>query len=419
MKYKVGTWVKSYGRTYVGIIISVDRKNINPYTIQWCMDYSISSSVNTSHPKSYISHLTIEDKRKLATKNKLCDFKVGQKFEVCSIHKLKGTVGTIKRIAPFGDTKYVETDLSWSGYSSPWHINYLFIHKINLKESTTLVDSSADLKRDSLERKDTNMTVSSKATKTARFGKKTASKKVAKKFGKKTSKKKEGYVVRALMKNGAAKKAGIVAGDVITSVAGRSIRANGALGRVLKGYKKGAKVSVTVIRLDGRNVFLRNVVLGANASGRASLGVISGKKKASAYNTKQVDGIKEIVKDTKALTKKVLAEVPENEFMKRAREEMEGVGALMADMKGRDALLKARNLKRTLHAELRGGLADNTTLVNDYLNRLKNSSEVKPEDEKKTKRTLSLKGRVFFGLLSLAAIGSGAAWLTSFYGLLG
>ena len=281
-----------------------------------------------------------------------------------------------------------------------------------------VVDSSADLKRDSLERKDTNVTnVSSKATKTARFGKKKASKKVAKKFGKKTSKKKEGYVVRALMKNGAAKKAGILAGDVITSVAGTPIKASGALGKALRGFKKGASVSVTVTRLDGRSIFLRKVVLGANANGRASLGVISGKKKASAYNTKVVNGMKAIAKDTEALTKKVLAEVPENEFMKRAREEMKGVGALMADMKGRDALLKARDLKRKLHGELRSGMADNTALVNDYLNRLNNASVAKPE-EKKTRRTLSLKGKIVFGLLSLAAIGSGAAWLTSFYGLL-
>jgi len=286
-------------------------------------------------------------------------------------------------------------------------------HACSVLYKSATVAETADLKS-SLERKVVNVKpVKSKAIpKTRRFSKKKVAKKVAKKTRSKKSKTKEGYVVRALMKNGAAKKAGVLCGDVITNVAGKPIKASGALGKVLRTFKKGAKVSVTVKRLDGRTIFLKRVVLGSNSAGRASLGVISGKKKASSYNTKVVTEIKKIAKDTTALTKEVLSSVPENEFMKRAREEMEGVGALMADMKGRDALLKARDLKRKLHGELRGGLSDNTKLVNDYLNRLKNESEVKPDE--KPKKRLSTKGKIVFGFLSLSAFAASAAAVAHF-----
>ena len=76
---------------------------------------------------------------------------------------------------------------------------------------------------------------------------------VKKKATKKT--KRTGYTVRALLRGGSAEKAGICIGDTITKVDGRSVAARGSLGKVLRTFKKGTKVSISLTRLDGRSVF--------------------------------------------------------------------------------------------------------------------------------------------------------------------
>ena len=240
--------------------------------------------------------------------------------------------------------------------------------------------------------------------------KKVAKKKVAKKRSRrKSSKKTSGYVVRALIKNSTAATAGICVGDTITNVAGKTIAKRGSLGIALRGFKKGAKVSITVTKPDGRVVHLNRVTLKANKAGRASLGVISGKKKAAAYNVKLNKVKIKLAKSTKKVVSDVLE--PTNEFEKRAAEEMKAVAALMADMKGRDALLHAKSLRRELNSELKKGTFRNADEVNTYLDRLRDEAEDAPEI--KPKKKLSKLGKFVFALAGigvLAGIGSAIAY---------
>ena len=61
----------------------------------------------------------------------------------------------------------------------------------------------------------------------------------------------------------------------------------------------------------------------------------------------------------------------ESPLMARAKDEMADAVSLMADMKAREALLKARNLKRDLKTELRKSTAKSGDIVKDYLDSLR------------------------------------------------
>ncbi len=240
---------------------------------------------------------------------------------------------------------------------------------------------------------------------------------------KKSSKKNKraGYTVRALIRGGAAEKAGISPGDVITKINGRSTAARYSLGKILSGYKRGAKVSVTVAKLDGRTVFIRDVVLGGKKGGRGTLGIISGKKNAGNYNVKRETSNKKVAKVAKKLVEKSLDfDKDENPFMSRAKAETADVMALMADMKGRDALMAARNLKRKLKTELREGMVKSGTLVDDYLKSLHSNTKSDADEldkliNKTKKRSLSRFGKITFTVLGASSLATASYFI---YGLI-
>jgi hypothetical protein len=318
-----------------------------------------------------------------AKKNKLSDFKVGQTVSAVFINDT--TKRKVDKILV--QLVYLDDGSSWMSPSS------LYIHKDvpnkeNQLQLASLVNSMEEVKKEiSLERlKEVDKMLSSKA-KTRKFSNKSS---------------RSGYVVRALIKDGAASKAGICIGDTISLVDGRSVVNSAALGNILKTYRDGAKVGISVKKPDGRMVFIKNVVLKSDKSKtRATLGVISSSKSAAKYNEKIENLAK--VKAVKAseVVKSAIADVSENEFMARARIEMEGVAALMADMKGRDALMKTNNLRENLKKELRKGMDENAQLVNNYLECLRNAGEDKPA---KVSRTLSTKGKVVFSMIGLSTV---------------
>lgn len=402
-KFKVGDPVRLKTKSatdWVGCVIERVNKaaRIGNYKVRWNKT-SPGKCGDTWHSVSGLVKLTVDEMREIAKNNKLSDFKPGQRVTVVFNSRSVGSQQTVKLV-----TNNIKTNIeSISGWNSPAS---LYIHENTSVTVTDTAEENVSLKR----KKEKKM---NKVTpKTSRFGKKKAAKKVAKKATKQT----DGYVVRALIANGAASKSSIQVGDTIVNVDGHKVNRRRALGGILKRFKKGAVVSVTVKKPDGREVYLRKVKLGSRKDGRATLGVISGKKAAAAYNLKNESKAKTMAKSVKAIAEKAVAEVPENEFMARARIEMEGAAALMADMKGRDALLKARNLRAELKTELRKGMKKNTNLVNNYLERLRGEST---SDVAETEGyTLSTKGKVVFGLIGLVGALSGVAFAINFFGLL-
>jgi hypothetical protein len=404
---------------WCGLIVKVDKDKSKPYKVVW-----ENGSNHTWYAPSQIklANLSLKEMKEMAKKNTIDDFRVRQIVTVIAGGSQDGSVTRITGISKIGGTIHTECNAPGCYWRGP---EKLFIHKNtevlaeDIKTSASLADTAVLKKEISLERKDDKVISFTKKSRKKTAKKKVAKKKISKKktSSKTKTKRHGGYVVRALMRNGAAKKAGINVGDTITSVDGKRIEYRGALGSVLKNFKKGAKVSVTVVKPDGRKDFLRSVTLGGRKDGRATLGVIAGKKNASAYNAKVEKKAKSTASAALAFVNEAVADVPENEFMARARIEMEGAAALMADMKGRDALLKARNLKRDLKGELRKGMHKNTELVNTYLERLRNDATIE-EAPKKSKRTLSRKGKFVLGFLSLAALTGSGLWITSLLGLI-
>jgi len=289
------------------------------------------------------------------------------------------------------------------GSITPGEKNLIKRYRSNTLIGHMTTDSAPSKNGISSERKKKEMK-KTKIPATRRYSKKKVAKKVSKKTTTKT-KSVDGYVVRALIANGAAAKSGVCVGDTLRYVNGYRVNKRGALGKALR-IKKLANISFK--KPDGRVVFLSRVKLGKGNS----LGVISGKKKASAYNTKVEDRAKQRAKSALAVVTKAVADVPENEFMARARIEMEGAAALMADMKGRDALLKARNLRRDLKSKLRNGMDKNTKLVNGYLERLRDEANPVTLEPKKS---LSFKGKVLFGFLGLSAVAATAAGIAQLF----
>ena len=409
-KFKVGDKVKlTTAPKWTGKV--VNRKNLKykthqNYEVKWDGNGPTKNYAKTTYYYSAgtLSKMTDAEILAAKAKPKKNKFKVGDYVELKGSPKWAGKI--IQRVNK--KIRNFNYKITWTKAPHNASTGTYFWYapeelcKITKKAATFVAPAVVKKKEISPERKKEKMSkakVKSKAW---------TKKKVASKAKFKSTK---GYVVRALIANGAADKAGIKVGDTIVNVDGRRINYKGALGGTLKKFKKGAKVSVTVKKPDGREVYIRKVALGGRKDSRATLGVVSGKRSAAKYNRKVETKVKKIANETKAITKDVLADAPENEFMKRARIEMEGVGALMADMKGRDALLHARNLKRKLHKELRTGMSDNTKLVNDYLTGLTEAGKEKVE---KPGRTLSVKGKVVFGLLGLGAAAATAASILHF-----
>lgn len=217
-----------------------------------------------------------------------------------------------------------------------------------------------------------------------------------------------GYPVRAVTKNGAAKRAGIREGDVIFKIDNRTINAPVDLNSSLRWKRPGTTVRVRVTRprSDGNGTFTKNfdVVLGSRKrKGKAvgSLGVIHNQAKADAYKSRLVVRKKAPKKKTtekkslgwvghaknlvsrnaspdeasaKDLTEDLTAHTEnaaESELMKRAQEEMSSALELMEDMKGADVLMDARRLREALRRENLKGMERGSLIVQKHLNAMR------------------------------------------------
>jgi hypothetical protein len=230
-------------------------------------------------------------------------------------------------------------------------------------------------------------------------------------------------------------------------VGGQRLLNKNALNVKLRPYKKGDVVTLGVSRY-GTPLTLR-MTIRVNKKGEPYAGVIKDTAKADAYRaklaqkaieteakrgrivsffskskvktpepilpTKEEDVYENLVKDAsremvKSPVEDADVEFLENDFTRRAKEEMDGVRALMADMKGRDAYMEARNLKEELLKKLRMDTHENGLMVADYLDRLsKSSSPEIPDVSARGKRTLSALGKFVVAIGAFAAL-SGIAY---------
>lgn len=111
-------------------------------------------------------------------------------------------------------------------------------------------------------------------------------------------------------------------------------------------------------------------------------------------------------KNDEAKTALALAEQKaeeDNHFLKQAKSEMEGVQALLADMKGADALLQAKALRAKLRSKNLNRMEQTAADVNAYLNETIAKREKEETLPPLTTRRISFK-RVAVALSSVAAI---------------
>ena len=219
---------------------------------------------------------------------------------------------------------------------------------------------------------------------------------------------KPGYLVRAILRRGAAKRHGIEVGDLITSVAGKPVNAKGALGRILSGYKSGANVNVHITKLDGTKL-IKRVKLGGKKGARASLGIISGKKAARRYNAKVSSTAK--IPSKKKLAGKAPAKpkafasakaepVAYNSLRKKADDEMALSAAYLEDRKAADDLLSAKRLRRKLESDNKRRLAEHSEDVSAYLDALarEKNAELEANYGPKSGKKLSLFAKAIIAL---------------------
>ena len=234
---------------------------------------------------------------------------------------------------------------------------------------------------------------------------------------------KPGYLVRATLSRGAASKNGICVGDLITSVAGKPVNAKGALGRILQGYKSGARVSVHLTTPDGRKA-VKKVVLGGKKGSSASLGVISGKRAARNYNaklesTRAIAASKAIAKAIAPVAPKAIAPKDKVEdkpkkkgifgsFRRKADDEIELAHGLLEDRKAADDFKSARNLRRELEEAGRRNLKESQNMVSDYLDALsrEKTAEIEAKVGPKTASKLSAFSKL---VIAVASLGSASA----------
>lgn len=262
--------------------------------------------------------------------------------------------------------------------------------------------------------------------------------------------------VLAVTKDSPASKGGLKDGDVITRVGKYNVGTYTKISDIVGKLGPNRKITVKVIR-DGKTKVC-HVTLGRDAkTGKAVLGISNNPKNVKvspvnkdttwadharriAESKRQQAEQAKIASDKKALeaslaktkadaqalkakheatvdelAKAKLAAEDDNHFLKQAREEMEGVQALLADMKGADALIQAKALRAKLRAKNLSDMDRTTANVNAYLNKMADERRKETEIAPIAVKRLSWKRVVAAAtVLGTAIAGSAYAYLNFF-----
>lgn len=262
--------------------------------------------------------------------------------------------------------------------------------------------------------------------------------------------------VLAVTKDSPASKGGLKEGDVITRVGKYNVGSHTKISDIVGKLGPNRKITVKVIR-DGKTKVC-HVTLGRDAkTGKAVLGISNNPKNVKvspvnkdttwadharriAESKRQQAEQAKIASDKKALeaslaktkadaqalkakhdvavdelAKAKLAAEDDNHFLKQAREEMEGVQALLADMKGADALIQAKALRAKLRAKNLSDMDRTTANVNAYLNKMADERRKETEIAPIAVKRLSWKRVVAAAtVLGTAIAGSAYAYLNFF-----
>lgn len=276
--------------------------------------------------------------------------------------------------------------------------------------------------------------------------------------------------VLAVTKDGPAARGGVQVGDTILKVGKYAVATNTKVSDIVQQLgKKGANRSITVkVSRNGKSRYC-HVVLGRdNKTGKAILGIENNPKKVSvmakpvtkdttwAEHSKSIADSKasqaagaKMFSEKKALemalakTKaeagvakakhgEAVAELvnvkdaakaaadEDNHFLKQARLEIEGVQALLADMKGADALLEAKALRAKLRAKNLNNLEATTDKVNAYLGKVVEQRAKETEIPAITTRRFGWKKAIAAAsVLGTAVAGGAYAYVHFFTSLLG
>jgi multidrug efflux pump subunit AcrA (membrane-fusion protein) len=256
--------------------------------------------------------------------------------------------------------------------------------------------------------------------------------------------------------------AGIKVNDTILRVGKYDVFATTSISSIVQKLGPGRKITVKVLR-DGKTKVC-HVTLGRDfKTGKAVLGIENNPKKVNvnkginkdtawAEHTKRIqDSKQKQAADAKASAEKKALEASlaktkaeaatlkqaneesknaldlakkaaeeDNHFLKQAREELEGVQALLADMKGADALLEARRLRAKLREKNLNSLEASTAKVNAYLDKQMAAREKETEIAPVTVRRFSWKKALAAAtVLGTAVVGGAYAYINFFPGILG
>lgn len=245
-------------------------------------------------------------------------------------------------------------------------------------------------------------------------------------------------------KDSPAEKGGLKVGDVITRIGKYDVGPYTKISDILEKLGPDRKITVKVIR-NGKSKYC-HVTLGRDArTGKAVLGITNNPKNVKvAMDTSKMtleEHYRRIAESNKkaletaleaslaktkadaqplkakhdAAVDEALAAEDDNHFLKQAREEMEAVQALLADMKGADALFQARALRAKLRAKNLSDMERTTASVNAYLNKMADERRRETEIAPITVKRFSWKRAVAAATVLGTAIACSAYAYLSFF----
>lgn len=197
-----------------------------------------------------------------------------------------------------------------------------------------------------------------------------------------------GYPVRAVIRNSPAYNAGLRVGDYITAVNGITV----SKGKFTSLLPKDGMVSLSYTRV------VCFIVHSVPVKG-GKIGVIANREKAKAYLAKLET--KKVATPSAATKPAPTPPIDEDYFVKLAKDEIALTQALLDDMKARDALVKARDVRRRLQSSIKEGTISSEEQVNNYLNEHQWKPDTSPEVS-----TLTRTGKIVFSILGFVVTSS-------------